>query len=63
MTTIEVTLRMTLESDEARTLTAQQTDEAIQNTEDAIRHRLMGEGFLGNDVLVETYSINSKIVG
>lgn len=60
MTTVRVTLVMHLETDKAQPLSNDQTTWAIEDTESAIRNRLMGEGFLPNDVLLESYTIQSE---
>lgn len=49
-----VTLQVTLEDADA-----EQTQTAMLCTEKAIRNRLFGDGYLPDDILVDTYSINS----
>ena len=59
-TKVRVTLVMSLEGDDGNDLSPTATKCAINNTEDAIRHRLMGEGFLPDGINVETYGFDSN---
>lgn len=56
-TKITVTLTMFLEHETGRDLTPEEADVVRFDTEHAIQNRLFGEGFLPDDILVETWDV------
>lgn len=60
MTMVKVTLTMHLETSEGAELSEAQRQATIHDTDAAIRNRLMGEGFLADDIYLETYTIRAN---
>ena len=61
MRSLTVTLKITLEDEEGRPVSTSQVRQAAVDAEEAIRNRLMGEGFLAPDVLVGSYTIDTAV--
>ena len=60
MSQVKVTLVVNLETDNGKSLTVVQTQNAKDDLEDAIRNRIFGEGVFDPNVIVDTYTIDSS---
>jgi hypothetical protein len=59
--TINVTLTMVLHDEDDQPLDDARSEEMVDITEYAIRARLMGAGFLPDDVFVESYGFSHTV--